>query len=197
MARDPTALRFAGNDVKGDREFMLEVIRVHGSNMLGCASTELKADRGVVLAAIAKHGCERLSSREERLTELQDVVDRGPRRVLGHCWRLSDSPLKFASANLRADREVVLAAAAHSCSALQHAALELMTDREFVLEAEAQRPGVLRFASPQLREDPEFMALARSHGFNVAELGHWQQVVRDAGIVHERLRARGLEVARV
>ena len=58
--------------------------------------------------------------------------------------------LMFAAAELKSDREIVLAAVAQSGSALQYAAAELKRDREFVLAAVAQNGSALQYAAAQL-----------------------------------------------
>jgi hypothetical protein len=68
--------------------------------------------------------------------------------------------LRYASAELRADREVVLAAMAQHGYALEYASAELRADREVVLAAVAQHGYALRSASVELRADREVVLTA-------------------------------------
>ena len=66
--------------------------------------------------------------------------------------------LKFASDELRNDREVVLRAVVKNKYkwALQYASEELRNDREFFLDAVKRSPYALEYASEELRNDREF-----------------------------------------
>jgi hypothetical protein len=76
-----------------------------------------------------------------------------------HSW---DVPpiLQQASAELRADREVVLTAVGLSGDSLRHAPAEMRTDREMVLAAVAQHGYALAYASVELRADRDFVLAA-------------------------------------
>ena len=75
-------------------------------------------------------------------------------------WRFRDNSLKYASTRLRNDREVVLAAVKQNGYALRHASNDLRQDREIVLAAIEDTPEALRFASKELREDREIVMAA-------------------------------------
>jgi len=59
--------------------------------------------------------------------------------------------LQYASPELRADRDVVLASVARIGRAVQHASPKLRADRDVVLAAVARNGHALQFASPKLR----------------------------------------------
>lgn len=61
--------------------------------------------------------------------------------------------LQHASAKLRADRDIVWAAVSQDAWALQFASAELRADRDVILAAITQQPCALQFASQQLRAD--------------------------------------------
>ena len=65
--------------------------------------------------------------------------------------------LEHAPAELRGDREIMLEAVAQNGSALKHASEELRGDREIVLEAVAQNGLALEHASEELRGDREIV----------------------------------------
>ena len=58
--------------------------------------------------------------------------------------------LRHASAKLRADREVVLAAVAEDGLNLEHASAELQADRQVVQVAVQKTAGAIKFASTEL-----------------------------------------------
>ena len=73
--------------------------------------------------------------------------------------------LQYAAAELKADREVVLAAVAQDGRALPDAAAELKADREVVLAAEAQHGFALQYAAAELKADREVvLAAVAQHG---------------------------------
>ena len=76
-----------------------------------------------------------------------------------------------ASPELRADRDIVLAAVKTSGYAMQHASSELRADRVFVLAAVASNGYALRHASPELRADRAVVmgALANNRAHASAE----------------------------
>ena len=63
--------------------------------------------------------------------------------------------LKYASDELRGDKEVVLIAVKQNSYALQFASKELQADKEVVLEAVKNKGSALEYASEELRADPE------------------------------------------
>ena len=69
-----------------------------------------------------------------------------------HGWRL-----EHASAHLRRDRVVVLAAVANFGASLEFAPEELRKDREIVLKAVSSNPLALKFAHAHFLEDQEVM----------------------------------------
>ena len=68
--------------------------------------------------------------------------------------------LSHASPELQADREVVLAAVQQHAYALMHASSEMRADREVVLAAVQQDADTLRYASAELRADREVVLAA-------------------------------------
>ena len=75
--------------------------------------------------------------------------------------------LEYASAELRADREVVRSAAQKDGRALQYASAELRADREVVLAAVAQNGEALRLAPLRIRNLRE-----KWHCVRLLFLGH-------------------------
>jgi hypothetical protein len=69
--------------------------------------------------------------------------------------------LVYAPEELKADREIVLAAVQNHGRALQFASQELKADREIVLAAVQNHGAALEYASEELKDDPFVKALAR------------------------------------
>merc|ERR1712194_336478 len=72
--------------------------------------------------------------------------------------------LEHASAELKADREVVLAAVQQNGVALYYASAELKADRDFVLATVQVNGDALRHASAELQED-DAVLMAANHMF--------------------------------
>ena len=69
-------------------------------------------------------------------------------------------PLGYVSAELQADREVVLAAVQKVGYALQYASTEMLSDREVVLAAVQNNGYMLQYASAELQADREVVLAA-------------------------------------
>ena len=81
--------------------------------------------------------------------------------------------LEHASAELRADREVVLAAVHSYGRALKHAPAELKADREVMLYAMQQYGYPLQFASTELRADREVLLACKLYTANEHDMYAW------------------------
>merc|ERR1719422_964154 len=93
--------------------------------------------------------------------------------------------MRFASQELREDREVVLAAVVQDGTALEFADKKFLEDREVVLQAVASNGMVLKHLGQELRNDPEvLLALnGRYRGILARHLSSGYQ--RAAGRVQE------------
>ncbi|CAJ1361959.1 unnamed protein product [Effrenium voratum] len=142
-------LRHAPEELRGDREFMLEAVAQDG-RALQYASEELRGTREFMLAAVAQDG---------RALQYASEELRGDREFMLAAVAQDGYALHFASKELCGDREFVLAALAQNGDALQHASEELREERAFVLEAvEKTRSWFLvNWASPVLGEDKDFL----------------------------------------
>ena len=70
--------------------------------------------------------------------------------------------LQYASPELKADKEVVMAAVTNNGNALQYASPELKADKEVVMATVTNNGFALRFASPELKADKEVVMVAVS-----------------------------------
>jgi hypothetical protein len=157
-------LRFAPAELKANREVVRAAVAQFG-NALRCASAALQADRELVLLAIATEDQQALALRNASA----DVKD--DKEVVLTAVQMYGHALEFASARLRAVKEVVLAAMANDTgsghrahpSALEFASTELQADKEVVLTAVAKNRYALGFASAALQVDNEVVLTAVMH----------------------------------
>ena len=81
-----------------------------------------------------------------------------------HGWNSFDwEALKYASDELRADRDVVLEAVKRCGLALEYASDELRADRDVVTEAVKNNPLGFDFAGEELQKDIDLMAELSRH----------------------------------
>ena len=80
---------------------------------------------------------------------------RGDKEVVLAAVKQYGDALEYASAELRGDKEVVLAAVAEDGTALGYASAELRNDKEAVLAAVAENDWALIYASAELRGDKQ------------------------------------------
>jgi hypothetical protein len=81
-------------------------------------------------------------------------------------------PLADATSDMRADRELVLAAVALHPYALQYASTGLRTHRDVVVAAIQVNGRALQYASEALQSDPSVVLLALHHGFELRHVSH-------------------------
>lgn len=91
--------------------------------------------------------------------------------------------LQYASAELRADKKVVLEATKYFGTAFKEASPELRGDRDFVLEAVAAHGAALGGASDALRGDRALVLEAAGKGHGSALQGATKELQRDAEFV--------------
>jgi|GEM_PF-3992903 len=127
--QDLGALRYASEELKADREFMLKAVGNHG-RALEFASEDLRKDREVVLAAVAKNGGALQFASEDL---------RGDREVVLKAVCKHGFALHYANTALRKDREVVLAAVMNHSPAFEYASEELKKDQEISSLARMRR----------------------------------------------------------
>ena len=105
--------------------------------------------------------------------------------VLQYGWNL-----EHASAELKADRELVLEAVKQTGDALYHATEEMKADRGVVLEAVKNSGLALNCASEELRADREVVIKAvRQHGYALQHAS--VELRRDRGMVLEAVKQNG------
>ena len=156
VTHKPHALFFAPQALRGDKEVVMTAVS-HGL-ALHFASSELLHDKDVVLAAVSTD-----ASCFAHLPESAVKLFCGEKDIMLLVVKKCGSYLQAASAELRADKEVVLAAIdGGEGYALEHASEALKGDREVVLEAVSCHGLALKWASAELQGDMDVAMAAVS-----------------------------------
>lgn len=129
------------------------------ASWLRAAPAETKQDREVVLAAVAKEGMA-LKHAAPALRADPDVVLAA---IVGEEWPF-ELPFEFASAELKADYNFVLAAVARCGRNLKFLSAEFRADRKVVMAAIGQSGLALEFASAELKAEREVVLAAIAKG---------------------------------
>ena len=148
-------LNLASTELQDDREVVLHCVKSRG-DAIKHASARLRGDKEMILAAANNWFVTKIVL-ECASTELQDDRD-----VVLHCVKIRGDAIKHASARLRGDKEIILAAARkwHSDTVLNLASTELQDDREVVLRCVELKPDAIKYASARLRGDKEIILRA-------------------------------------
>eukprot|EP00971_Amphidinium_carterae_P192168 3812887-Amphidinium_carterae.1 len=115
---------YAAEELRGDRDFMMEAVRVEGC-ALQYAAEELQGDRDLVREAVRADGFTLKYATEEF---------RGDRDLVMEAVRQNGFALELAATELCTERDVVLQAVAQNGEALRFAPKQLREDEE-ILEA--------------------------------------------------------------
>ena len=156
MKTDSIPFLYASEELQNDRDFVLESVTTNGM-VLNHVPPQFKLDREVVLAAVKNDGdsiqfvatCCFLKDREIMWNTVQNVklTPDGKRY----------NPLQYGSFEIRSDRELVLEAVRHDCTALQYAVLELRCNEEFITQCVEINISCLMHAHYQLRYNADFL----------------------------------------
>ena len=181
-----SALEYASDTLRGDREVVLAAVR-RNKRALQYASESLRADHEVVLNSMGPYGFPQYASpallRDKPF--MLDAVAKVPRLVL-----------QDASAALKEDPEVVLAAVLAWGGALEHASVDLQSDKQLVLAAVRQDGAALAWASEPLRGDREVvLAAVAMDGFALREAAVALQSDRDVVLAAVRQAGEALQFA--
>ena len=119
------ALQDAAEELKGDREIVMEAVSQNG-NALEFATEELKGDREMVMQAVSKNG----PALEYATDELN-----GDREIVLEAVSKSGFALEFAKEELKGDHDLVMRAVSKNGYALVLAPQELKGDKEMMRHA--------------------------------------------------------------
>lgn len=158
---DGDVLEYAEGDIRNDAEVVLAAIRGFGVDQLRGAGSELLNRKYFISRLI---GLEYLNY-EEQLEILENAGEEpfeDEEFVLEVIDKMGGSAVKYASEELRGDREIILKAVRDCGLALEYASEELRGDREIVLEAVKIHGDALVFASDELKGDKQIVMVALS-----------------------------------
>ena len=147
-AHSATTLKFASEELRNDKDFVLKAIRRNGY-ALQYASDGLKGDKEFILKVMQINGLT-LKYASERLNDDRDVVLEAVKN--------NGKSLAYSSVRLRDDREIVLEAVKNNGLALKFVPGDLNNDKEVVLTAIKNNIGALEFASERLKNDKDFIS---------------------------------------
>nr|CAG4714732.1 unnamed protein product [Naegleria fowleri] len=129
------ALLYASDDLKSDKEIVLEAVSMHG-RAFEYASEDLKKDKQFVLEVVQQNG---------EVLEYTFIDLKQDKEVVLEAVKQKGCVLEYASDDLKSDKEVVLEAVKQDGFALFYASEPLKQDKEIVLEAIKQQ--ILNLAS--------------------------------------------------
>jgi len=161
VRHNPWLLQFASEELRGNKEVVLQAVKHSYGQALEYATDELRGDREFVLQAVSH------PTSGQALKYAADEI-KGDRELVLQAVRHSacGRALEYATDELKSDRELILQAVSHSACgwALEYATEELRADRELVLHAVRHSYGqALKYATDELRGDSEFVLQAVSH----------------------------------
>eukprot|EP00933_Yihiella_yeosuensis_P067214 TRINITY_DN71938_c0_g1_i1.p1 TRINITY_DN71938_c0_g1~~TRINITY_DN71938_c0_g1_i1.p1 ORF type:complete len:383 (+),score=79.03 TRINITY_DN71938_c0_g1_i1:77-1225(+) len=151
VGRDWKRLQGAPDEVRGDKEILMQAVRDSFGLALPLATPTLLADRDLVLEAVRWKG-----------TQLQYAAEslRGDRDIVLEAVRQDWQALEFATEGPRSDREIILEGMKQTGEAFQYASPSLLEDRDLALNAVRLHGDMLKYVEQKLREDPQIAAQA-------------------------------------
>jgi hypothetical protein len=144
-------------ELRGDRDIVLAAVSKHGHN-LKYASDELKNDREVVLKAIAND-----NSKGAIAFKCCSEDVKGDIEVALAALSKNKFNMRYLSHKLKANREFVLRAFASDdddAFIFRNCSAELRGDRQVVLAAISKNPRNFRYVSHELKNDPQVVIKA-------------------------------------
>ena len=154
--RSPAAAQLATPALLDDKEFVLALFKICGSN-LSVVSPRLRGDTDVVKAAIDACACNSAHGYRRVLAYVPRDAQCDRSLVLAAVNKYG-TDLEFARDDFKADRSVVTAAVQNDGLALAYANDVLKDDVAVVSKAVLQSPDALLHASPRIQSDCAFVA---------------------------------------
>lgn len=157
------ALEYASDELKNDEELVLIAIQgwdgvsVNYSYAIKEASEELRSNKEFMRKAIELTEGEAFCGATDELKNDKEFVLFAVRHGSPPHQCDPDIVLRYASEEMRADKDVVLAAVRKNGWSLYYASEELKADKDVVLVATINNSWSLTYASPTLRENKDFI----------------------------------------
>ena len=146
----PDALRYACEDIKANKDFMMRLLRVEGFALKHVAEN-LKKSSEVVLCAVRSNGL---------ALQFADTLLKGDKELVMEAVTNNGSALQFASADLRNSKDVVCTAIRTFPLSLEHASNTLKSNIDIVRSAVVADGLALVFASKSMQENKSIVAAA-------------------------------------
>ncbi len=168
VQQNGNALQYASDELKNNRDMVFAAVSEDGK-ALQFASDKLKADTDIAYAAVLQDAHAVMwalypatNSRAVVLTAI--VYSYGQDED-----NLPFTALKYASVELKANRDVVLTAVKQNGDALQFASVSLKNDEDVVLYAVTQNGNALQFASERLKASRDVVLAAVKQNGNALQ----------------------------
>ena len=142
------SLKFASNELKNDKIFILEIFEKYNINFIEYISDNLKNDKDIVLLSV-KHNGYNLIFASINLKNNKEIVLEAVKK--------NGLSLQFASDYLKNNNEIVLEAVRKNGLALQFASNCMKNNKVIVYEAVREDMNAFKFASNNLKNDKNFM----------------------------------------
>ena len=150
-ATDGLSIEYVDDSLRSQKKFILEVIESldtpSGDLYFSYVPEELKQDREVAYAAVSKDG--------DCLSDVSEILRNDKELVLAALKTGGSYTFKYASDELRQNRDVIIQAVTYRGSNLEWAKA-FQNDKEVVLAALSNPDSyVFEMISPELRADPD------------------------------------------
>jgi hypothetical protein len=149
IKKDGYALYYASDQLKNDKGLVLESVRRKG-RMLRHVSEPMRNDPAVVRAAI---------SDDPGAFQYASLACKSNRDLVLDAVQLDGRLLKYCAEEYKMDREVILASIHdEDISALKYASASLLNDREIILKALSTHFSAAQYISPEWKNDRELIS---------------------------------------
>jgi len=189
---DPKSLRFAMPQLLEDREFAVEIVPKH-REVLQFLSESLRADHEVVKVAVAADGLA-LQFATEHLWDNKDIVDLATAQgfTLQRARRFDRRGRMGLGFRFNDHKTLVLSAISREKEEVKYASAELLADKWFAMELLQQNPWHLQFLAKELTSDRDVITAALDCGFTLEDAPG--KLRANPAIVHLAVQRRGLEL---
>jgi hypothetical protein len=151
---DPVAIGYIGEELKGNKDLAMQVLALNG-NYLPYFNDSVRSDDFVARIALI-NAPEALQYVTERTSSNKNIIQavmcqNNPRAY----WAL-----KYASPELKQDKELVRFALARDIRAFEFADEIIRKDKDFILDAINQNPNVFEFLDDDMKKDMDILKIA-------------------------------------
>lgn len=190
---DPDLLQYASEEIKKDREIILEAIKTNLEKAYKYIPKECHSDRDFALSAIKSAAIcitnhDLINSFNQFSKYLEDYND--DKEIVMEFVKTKGDKLKYVSDRLKDDKDVVMAAVEQDGFAIKYASEKLKNDKEIILIA-SKTFSVLQFVCEDLQNDRNFVLQVVRNGHN---LGIKDKFKKDRDIVLAAVKNEGFNI---